>query len=73
MRETYRTRLERLPQQRDVVEADDDVRLPSGALLGTVEEWTLYRRVAVRVGELWKALDGPVVGLEDEHSPEAAP
>ncbi len=28
MRETYRTRLERLPQQRDVVEADDDVGRP---------------------------------------------
>ncbi len=64
---------ERLPQQRDVVEADVVVRIPSGALLATVEDWTLYRRVAVRVGELWKALDGPVVGLEDEHSPEGPP
>ncbi len=55
-----------LPTDRDVIAEGDGVRLPGGAVLATVEEWALYRRVAVRAVELWKEIDGPEIGFDTE-------
>lgn len=53
-----------LPTNGDVAVDREGVRLPGGAVLATADEWTLYRRVADRVVELWAERDGPDLGFE---------
>ncbi len=73
--------MRRLRQRVDALEGDQlatVLRLTAAVVAVLVREPTIlerraFRRVAVRVGELWKAMDGPAIGFEIEPSPESSP